>query len=113
MAEKTPDTPVRIIGSRELHQNLPGILRELERPEVRYVLTVHGKPKAVLIGAEPYLQLLADPARGKSEALVGLQLTALLGGRLELVPLDVLERVLDPAADRHGRGTSGGNGETD
>ena len=30
MAEKTTETPVRIIGSRELHQNLPGILKELE-----------------------------------------------------------------------------------
>ena len=48
MAEKSTDAPVRIIGSRELHQNLPGILRELENDEVRYVLTVHGKPRAVL-----------------------------------------------------------------
>ncbi len=51
---------MRIIGSRELHQNLPGILRELERADVRYVLTVHGKPNAVLIGAEPFLKLLED-----------------------------------------------------
>src|SRR4051812_26977341 len=44
MAGKSSDSPVRIIGSRELHQNLPGILAELQRAEVRYVLTVHGKP---------------------------------------------------------------------
>ena len=55
MADKSSDSPVRIIGSRELHQNLPGILRELENDTVRYVLTVHGRPRAVLIGAEPYL----------------------------------------------------------
>ena len=55
MADKSSDSPVRIIGSRELHQNLPGILRELENNKVRYVLTVHGRPRAVLIGAEPYL----------------------------------------------------------
>ena len=71
-------SPVRIIGSRELHQNLPGILRELERSDVRYVLTVHGKPRAVLIGAEPFLNL-AKSKRGPSETLVGLQLSALLG----------------------------------
>jgi prevent-host-death family protein len=95
MAEKAAEAPVRIIGSRELHQNLPGILRELERPEVRYVLTVHGKPRAVLIGAEPYLNLIEDPRSSPSEALVGLQLTALLGGQLDAVPLEMLEKVLE------------------
>ena len=111
MAEKTPDTPVRIIGSRELHQNLPGILRELERNDVRYVLTVHGKPKAVLIGAEPFLSLLADPGRSTSEALVGLQLTALLGGRLDSVPLEVLERALEPAPGEPGPAMPSPNGK--
>jgi prevent-host-death family protein len=95
MADKAAESPVRIIGSRELHQNLPGILRELESDKVRYVLTVHGKPRAVLIGAEPYLNLILDGKR-PSEALVGLQLTALLGGSLDTHSLDDLERALDP-----------------
>ena len=82
MADKSSDSPVRIIGSRELHQNLPGILKELENDNVRYVLTVHGRPRAVLIGAEPYLTMITD-GRRSSEALVGLQLTALLGGSLD------------------------------
>ena len=43
MAEKSAASPVRIVGSRELHQNLPDILRELENDGVRYVLTVHGR----------------------------------------------------------------------
>src|SRR5271156_6743965 len=60
MADKPSDSPVRIIGSRELHQNLPGILKELENNNVRYVLTVHGRPRAVLVGAEPYLSMIAD-----------------------------------------------------
>jgi prevent-host-death family protein len=94
MVEKTTDSPVRIIGSRELHQNLPGILRELENDGVRYVLTVHGKPRAVLVGAEPYLNLVRD-GRGASEALVGLQLSALLGSSLNSVPLETLERAFD------------------
>ena len=94
MADKSADSPVRIIGSRELHQNLPGILRELERPDVRYVLTVHGKPRAVLVGAEPYLRLIHDQ-KSPSEALVGLQLSALLGSNLNLAPLETLERALD------------------
>ena len=97
MADKSSDSPVRIIGSRELHQNLPGILRELENDTVRYVLTVHGKPRAVLVGAEPYLSMITD-GRRSSEALVGLQLTALLGGRLDSVTLDDLEKALDHKA---------------
>lgn len=98
MADKTPDSPVRIIGSRELHQNLPGILRELERPDVRYVLTVHGKPRAVLVGAEPFLDLVNDLKDSSGEALIGLQLTALLGGRFDAVPLETLEKALDGKA---------------
>ena len=95
MADRLSDPPVRIIGSRELHQNLPGILRELENHNVRYVLTVHGKPRAVIVGAEPYLNMVLD-GKGPSEALVGLQLSALLGGNLTSMPLDDLERALDP-----------------
>ena len=98
MAEKTSESPVRIIGSRELHQNLPAILRDLEDSTVRYVLTVHGKPRAVLVGAEPYLHMLSD-GNGTSEILVGLQLSALLGGRLDAVPLDDIEKAMDSRGD--------------
>jgi prevent-host-death family protein len=95
MADKPSDSPVRIIGSRELHQNLPGILRELQRADVRYVLTVHGKPRAVLVGAEPYMNLVME-SKNPSEALVGLQLSALLGDNVGAVPLDELEKTLGP-----------------
>ncbi len=95
MVDKSSESPVRIIGSRELHQNLPGILRELENDKVRYVLTVHGKPRAVLVGAEPYLNMVLD-GKGLSETLVGLQLSALLGSSMNAMPLDDLERALDP-----------------
>src|SRR5438270_9612394 len=98
MGDKVSDSPVRIIGSRELHQNLPGILRELENEKVRYVLTVHGKPRAVLVGAEPYLNMVLD-GKSQSEALVGLQLSALLGSNLNSVPLDDLERALAPKSE--------------
>jgi prevent-host-death family protein len=94
MVDKSSESPVRIIGSRELHQNLPGILRELENGDVRYVLTVHGKPRAVLVGAEPYLNMVLD-GKSPSEALVGLQLSALLGSDLNTLPLETFERALD------------------
>ena len=98
MVDKSPDSPVRIIGSRELHQNLPGILRELEQKNVRYVLTVHGKPRAVLVGAEPYLNMVLD-GKGSSEALVGLQLSALLGGNMNSMSLEVLEQALETKSE--------------
>ena len=102
-AQGQPQSPVRIIGSRELHQSLPALLRELEKnPDSRYVLTVHGKPKAVLIGAAPFLRLLHDQ-KGPGDTLVGLQLTALLGGQVASMDLDDLEKSLNP----------GTNGEAD
>jgi prevent-host-death family protein len=97
MAEKTSGSLVRRIGSRELHQNLPGILRDLENGKVRYILTVHGKPRAVLVGAEPYLNMV-NGGNGPSEALVGLQLSALLGEGFGSMPLEDLEKALDGKA---------------
>ena len=76
----------------------PESCRELENDTVRYVLTVHGRPRAVLIGAEPYLSMIAN-GRRPSEALVSLQLTALLGGKLDADTLDDLEKALDRRSD--------------
>ncbi len=73
-----PHPRVRFIGSRELHRDLPKVLETLESPNARYVLTIHSKPKAVLIGAEAFLALL----RGHSpeDRLLALQLGALVQG---------------------------------
>jgi hypothetical protein len=73
-----PQPRVRFIGSRELHRDLPKVLDTLEDPSARYVLTIHSKPKAVLIGADAFLALL----RGHSPAdrLLALQLGALVQG---------------------------------
>jgi PHD/YefM family antitoxin component YafN of YafNO toxin-antitoxin module len=69
---------VRFIGSRELHRDLPKVLDTLENPNARFVLTIHSKPKAVLIGAEAFLEIL----RGTSpeDRLLALQLGALVQG---------------------------------
>lgn len=69
---------VRFLGSRELHRDLPKVLESLENPDTRCVLTIHSKPKAVLIGAEAFLSLL----RGLTPAdrLLALQLGALVQG---------------------------------
>ena len=73
-----PQPRVRFIGSRELHRDLPKVLDSLEDPSARYVLTIHSRPKAVLIGADAFLALL----RGLSPAdrLLALQLGALVQG---------------------------------
>ena len=69
---------VRFIGSRELHRDLPKVLDNLEDPSARYVLTIHSKPKAVILGAEAFLDLI----RGHTPAdrLLALQLSALVQG---------------------------------
>ncbi len=73
-----PQPRVRYIGSRELHRDLPKVLDTLEDASARFVLTIHGKPKAVMIGAEAFLALL----RGHSaeDRLLALQLGALVQG---------------------------------
>jgi hypothetical protein len=69
---------VRFIGSRELHRDLPKVLDSLEKPNARFVLTIHSKPKAVLIGAEAFLDILRGPSR--EDRLLALQLGALVQG---------------------------------
>ena len=73
-----PQPRVRYIGSRELHRDLPKVLESLEDPSARFVLTIHSKPKAVLIGAEAFLTLL----RGHTpeDRILALQLGALVQG---------------------------------
>ncbi len=71
-------TRVRFIGSRELHRDLPKVLDTLETPDARYVLTIHSKPKAVLIGAEAFLRILRNPSA--EDRLLALQLGALVQG---------------------------------
>ena len=73
-----PQSRVRFIGSRELHRDLPKVLEQLEDPGARNVLTIHSKPKAVLIGAEAFLDLVRGLS--KSDRLLALQLGALVQG---------------------------------
>ena len=73
MAEKSAAPPFGSSGAASCTRICLDILRELENDGVRYVLTVHGRPRAVLIGAEPYLSMIAN-GRRSSEAVVSLQL---------------------------------------
>jgi PHD/YefM family antitoxin component YafN of YafNO toxin-antitoxin module len=76
--DSMPQSRVRFIGSRALHRDLPKVLDTLEKPGARFVLTIHGKPKAVLIGAEDFLDIVRNP--GTDDRLLALQLGALVRG---------------------------------
>ncbi len=67
---------VRFLGSRELHRELPRILDELSDQESRLVLTIHAKPKAVLIGADAFATLVRQV--GELDRKLGEELSALL-----------------------------------
>src|SRR6516225_2666061 len=73
-----PQSRVRYIGSRELHRDLPKVLDSLENRDARFVLTIHSKPKAVLIGAEAFLEILRGPS--PEDRFLALQLGALVQG---------------------------------
>ena len=70
--------PARFLGSRELHRDLPKVLEALEDPASRCVLTIHGKPKAVLLGPDAFLALLRGQA--VDDRMLALQLNALVRG---------------------------------
>jgi hypothetical protein len=54
------------------------VLDTLENPDARFVLTIHSKPKAVLIGAEAFLEILRGPS--PQDRMLALQLGALVQG---------------------------------
>ena len=89
---------VRFIGSRELHRDLPKVLESLENPDARFVLTIHSKPKAVLIGAEAFLQLFAGtPRRSAACASTGALVQGLdpdrLGGHVDEDDIEEVEEL--------------------
>lgn len=67
---------VRYLGSRELHRELPRILDELADQESRLVLTIHARPKAVILGADAFATLVRQV--GEVDRQLGEELSALL-----------------------------------
>ena len=76
-----PAHSVQYIGSRDFHRDLPKVLDSLGDSNARVVLTVHSKPKAVLIGAEAFQALLHRSS--PEDRLLALQLGALAHGLRE------------------------------
>jgi len=77
---------VRYLGSRELHRELPRILDELTDPNSRLVLTIHSKPKAVMIGADAFADLVRQV--GELDRQLGEDLASLISGPAGKVPTD-------------------------
>lgn len=67
---------VRYLGSRELHRELPRILEELNDSTARLVLTIHAKPKAVMIGAEAFAAIVRQV--GELDQKLGAELEGML-----------------------------------
>jgi len=67
---------VRYLGSRELHRELPRILEELNDTTARLVLTIHAKPKAVMIGAEAFAAIVRQV--GELDQQLGAELEGML-----------------------------------
>lgn len=67
---------VRYLGSRELHRELPRILDELNDSTSRFVLTIHAKPKAVMIGADAFAELVRQV--GELDRKLGEELSGMM-----------------------------------
>lgn len=76
-----PASKINYVGSRDLHRDLRKILDNLEENDARYVLTIHSKPKAVVLGVDSFLELLQGLGPGAADRLLALQLGALIRGR--------------------------------
>ena len=66
---------VRYLGSRELHRELPRILEELADSNSRLVLTIHSKPRAVMLGADAFAALVKQV--GELDKKLGQELSEL------------------------------------
>ena len=66
---------VRYLGSRELHRELPRILEELADSNSRLVLTIHSKPRAVMLGADAFDALVKQV--GELDKKLGQELSEL------------------------------------
>ena len=97
-------SPVQIIGSKELRRTLTGMLSTIRATDARFLVTVKGKPRAVLMGVEDYVQGVLGE---KPDALlVALQKDARRTGSDRLTMRDIDREIADvrrPGRSRNGR----------
>lgn len=84
---RRPGPPVQIVGSKELRRALTGMLGAIQATDARFLVTVMGKPRAVLMGVQDYVRRVL---REKPDALlVALQREATSAGASRLAMRDV------------------------
>lgn len=93
MSKKIPETrrrpvpPVQIVGSKELRQALTGMLGTIQVMDARFLITVKGKPQAILMGVQDYVRRVLGE---RSDALlVSLQQDAKRTGADRLTMRDI------------------------
>ena len=90
MVDKSPDSPVTSSAAANSTRISLASFASWSR-RTSDTCSPYMVSRGVLVGAEPYLNMVLD-GKGSSEALVGLQLSALLGGNMNSMSLEVLER---------------------
>lgn len=96
--------PVQIVGSKELRRSLTGMLSTIRALDTRFLVTVKGKPRAVLMGVEDYVQRVLGE---KPDALlVSLRKDARRAGTDRLTMRDIdreIRTVRNAKRSRNGR----------
>lgn len=93
MSKKIPGTrrrlvpPVQIVGSKELRQALTGMLGTIQATDARFLVTVKGKPRAILMGVQDYVRRVLGER--PDAVLVSLQQDARQAGADRLIMRDI------------------------
>ena len=88
--------PVRVVGSKELRRDLTGMLGSIRATDARFLVTIKGRPRAVLMGVEDYVRGVLGE---KPDALlIALQKDARRAGADRLTMRDIDREI---AAVRH------------
>lgn len=84
---RRPVPPVQIVGSKELRQALTGMLGTIQATDARFLVTVKGKPRAILMGVQDYVRRVLGER--PDAVLVALQQDAKRTGADQLTMRDI------------------------
>lgn len=84
---RRPAPPVQIVGSKELRRALTGMLGTIQATDARFLVTVKGKPRAILMGVQDYVRRVLGER--PDALLVSLQRDARQAGADRLTMRDI------------------------
>jgi len=79
--------PMRVIGLDEARKNLSKIVQEANVGKTRYLLSMRGKPRAVVMGIEDYLRNVLK--RDRLSVIAEIQLDAKARGLVKLTMREI------------------------